>query len=188
MADHLSESAVNVLLSRFPGPIFLKRGRKDESPSALLLIPPILATISFLVNVVQGYSILGWISVVLFSLLTVVTAIYFRHPPSAPPGLTLDAESFQQRLGFMTSRSLWADSSNFTVAPVISPISGRPVDVLIWYHNISIERSWWGRLVLMVFPLNAAVGPVDDLTIEQLADLMRLWCDRAQAHARQGPR
>lgn len=171
------ETQVDMLLSRFPGPIFLSRGPKDELPSGLLIIPPILTACFFLINVVEGYSVLGWAVVLLFSLLTIVTGIWFRNPPREAPHLTLSANGFRQSTGRLAGQSLWVDCSDFVVSPINSPY-GQKLPA-IRFRDRRGEDTWFGRINLMMTPYNGLMGPVDGLSIEQLADLMTKWRERA---------
>jgi hypothetical protein len=128
-----SDSKVEALLSRFPGPITL------------------------------GGTVAG------------------TQPRSSSAGLVLDAEGFQQRVLFFTVRSLWRGVSNFTISPIFSP-SGGKVDTVIWYHDQRRE-NWWFSWFWKLNKFNAGVRPVEGLSIEEFADLITRWRERALAHA-----
>jgi hypothetical protein len=92
----------------------------------------------------------------------------------------LDAEGFQQHVLFFTVRSLWRDVSNFTISPIFSPFSGGKVDTVIWYHDQRRE-NWWFSWFWKLSKFNAGVRAVEALSIEELADLITRWRDRALA-------
>jgi hypothetical protein len=172
-----SDLQVEDVLSRFPGPVTLPFVRQDFWRAFSLLIFPAFAILSAVLIADGGHPV----GAILFPLLTIIAGI--RLLP-ASRGLTLDANGFQQRVFLLSLRSLWRESTNFTVVPILSPYSGRRVTMAIWYHDQAREDWWFGSLLKLGTPYNAGVMPVDGLTIEELTNLMTHWRERALKDSR----
>jgi hypothetical protein len=90
--------------------------------------------------------------------------------------LTLDADGFQQRIPLIHTKASWKDVSDFEVATIYSPFGGKAGSV-VWYHDKTRE-SWWPHRIWRL-RANAGINPVQELSIEQLAELLKRWRDRA---------
>lgn len=172
-----SGTKVESLLQRFPGPVALGDWTKNNPVPCLFFLMLTALSVPLIVGGNGNDSIVGWVMFALCCSLTVVSAIQ-ALPNSA--GLTLNADGIQQRRLFITIRSLWQEASDFTVAPIISPFSGTKVASIIWYHDQRRERWWLSRLWKGRF--NAGIPQVEELSIEQLADLINRWREKALAH------
>lgn len=168
---------IESILERFPGPVTLQTAT-NFTPLHAVIFLGFTALFIFLIGQGSVFDlVLGWFGLVTCSLLTIIAAIG-SFPASA--ALTLGAGGFQQRLLFMTFfRSLWRDVTKFEVATVVSPIWGGELQPVIWYHDQRRER-WWPRMIWKM-NRNAGVSPVEGLPIEQLAELMKRWREKALA-------
>jgi hypothetical protein len=90
-------------------------------------------------------------------------------------GLTLGRDGFQQSVLFFRFRFSWREVGDFDACPVISPVSGKQVSSVVYFH--SERRKRW-RPHWLWKKLNAGLSPVNDLSIEELADLFRRWRER----------
>jgi hypothetical protein len=74
-------------------------------------------------------------------------------------------------------RGLWKNVSHFEVTTIFSPYTGVKAMDVIWYHDTTREnwRSHWMERSRS----NAGINPVLELSIEQLADLLKRWQDKA---------
>lgn len=155
-------------MSRFPGPVALYSSRKKWF--RLLLLAAI--TTAGGIGMVASKAPWGWLVLIFFGLGLVISATALL--PGAG-GLVLDADGFQVTSLFRRHRSRWRDVSGF------EPIS------LSYARQrmVGFDGATGGRMITAINTAlsghNAALPDTYGLSVEELAELMRRWCERAAA-------
>jgi len=161
------------ILARFPGPVTLYPSRKKW---LVILLGCALFTAAG-VWMVATDAPNGWLVVLFFGAGSAVAATLLL--PGAAQ-LTLDADGFQVTSLFRRFRSRWQDVSAFEV------VSVPPANLkLVGYNDIVAKRRMLGALNRTIAGRNAALPDNYGLAVNDLAQLMSFWRERAQGA---GPR
>jgi hypothetical protein len=170
-----SDAQVAAFLQKFPGPVELCGAQGGGDPT-MFFVSLVVVPLTFgLMFVATGFD---FVVVCAFFALGCVAMVFgvFQLPLNSA-GLTPDADGFRQRISLLHTRGLWKNVSNFEVTTIDSPYTGAKAGDVIWYHDTARESwrphgMWRGRA-------NAGINPVLELSIEQLADLLKRWQDKA---------
>lgn len=168
MIQNEATSGVDALLQRFPGPVRLRGKRPDDLHAFLsCLFFLVIGAVGFSNIAKSDHAIEGWLLVALSAMIILLALTSVIWPPGA---VTLDAHGFQQRILFFWFHFAWHDiGGDFLVHPVTNPY-GKLISWTVYFHS--------GQRVLLPGKFNAGLNPVEELSIEELADLFRRWRDK----------
>jgi hypothetical protein len=170
-----SNAQVAAFLEKFPGPVELCGAQGGGDPT-LFFVSLVVIPLTFgLMFVATGFDFALVCAFFAFGCVLMAFGVFQLSLNSA--GLTLDADGFRQRISLFHTRGLWKNVSSFEIRTIDSPFSGAKAGDIIWYHDTARESwrphwIWRGRT-------NAGINPVLELSIEQLADLLKRWQDKA---------
>jgi hypothetical protein len=162
-----SDSRVDVILSRFPGPATLYPSRMKWL--LVLLIGVLFAVVGYWM--VSDGDRRSWFVLVFFAAVSIVAAVMLL--PGAG-GLTLDRNGFRATSLFRSSSSRWQDVTGFEPASI--PPS---LQKLVVYDDINLTGRKIANLNVALVGRNAALPDTYGLSPDDLARLMMLWRDRA---------
>ena len=162
-------SQVDLILSRFPGPVTLYPSRIKW---LLVLLGCGLFTVAGLWIVSQGTPS-GWFPLGFFGSGSVVAALMLLPGAGA---LTLDGDGFRVTSLFRSGSSRWQDVTGFE--SVSLPRSSQR---LVGYDNINMAGWKLAKLNVAITGRNCALSDTYGLSADDLAWLMTLWRDRAVA-------
>ena len=170
-----SDAQVAAFLQKFPGPVELCGERGGGDPTMFFVSLVVIPLTVGLMFVATGFDFTVVFAFFAFGCVLMVFGIF--QLPLNSAGLTLDADGFRQRISLVHTRSLWKNVSNFEVRTISNPFSGAKAGDVIWYHDTARE-SWRPRWIWRQRS-DAGINPVLELSIEQLADLLKRWQDKA---------
>jgi hypothetical protein len=162
-----SESEVDAILSRFPGPTTLYPSRTKWL--LVVLGGGVLGSGGYLM--VADGDRLGWLVLAFFALVSIVGAMMLL--PGAG-GLTLDRDGFRATSLFRSFFSRWQDVSGFESVS-IPPSSQK----LVVYDDINVTGRKIAQLNVAIAGHNAGLPDTYGLSAHDLARLMMLWQARA---------
>jgi hypothetical protein len=161
-----TEGGIGAIVSRFPGPVTLYPSRKKWF---LVLLASAVFTAGGVAMVSSNES-LGWLVLVFFGTGLVMSATMLL--PGAG-GLVLDADGFQVTTMFRSRRSRWRDVTNFE--PISVPYSRQ--------RMVGFDDATAGRTITAINKAlaghNAALPDNYGFSVDELAELMRRWRERA---------
>jgi hypothetical protein len=192
-----SDDRVAALLDRFPGPLTLDPSRRKWLlvvaigvvfilGAALLIRDPagssdtavgrgvggIVVTLGLARDRAAATTAIGWIALVIFALATIVGLLNLL--PGAA-GLTLGRDGFRTRNLFRRHDYKWADVSD--IAGVRLPSLSRCVA----FNDRLVQGSRLARTNVRLVGRNSALPDTYGLSVDDLAQLMSLWRERALA-------
>ena len=162
-----SESRIDAILSRFPGPVTLYPSRKKW---LFVLLTGGVLTFGGYLMISDGESS-GWFVLVFFAAVAIV-AVMMLLPGAG--GLTLDRNGFRGTSLFRSFSSRWQDVRDFE--PVSIPPS---LQTLVGYDDLNLAEKKIAKLSVAIAGHNAALPDTYGLSADDLARLMMLWQDRA---------
>ncbi len=163
-----TKSKTELTLARYPGPVALTPSRTKW---LLIALGSAVFTASG-IWMVATKADKGWFVLIFFALCLAVSAIMLL--PGAG-GLVLDAEGFKVTSLFRSYFVRWQDVTGFE--PISIPYVRRR---MVGYDMSSIE-STIGALNTALAGRNAALPDTYGFSVDELADLMQRWRDRAVA-------
>lgn len=163
-----AERSVNSIVARFPGPVALYPSRKKW---LLLLLLAAVFTAGG-VGMVSNKEPWGWFVLIFFGSGLVISATTLL--PGAD-GLVLDADGFQVTSLFRKHRSRWQDVTRFE--PIAVPYARQKM--------VGFDDATAGRTITAINTAlsghNAALPDAYGFSVDELAELMRRWRERAAA-------
>jgi hypothetical protein len=163
-----AERSVDSILSRFPGPVALYPSRKKWF--WLLLLAAVFTAGG--VGMVSNKEPWGWLVLIFFGAGLVISAITLL--PGAG-GLVLDGNGFQVTSLFRSHRSRWRDVTRFE--PISVPYARQ--------RMVGFDDATAGRTITAINTAlsghNAALPDTYGFSVDELAELMRRWRERAAA-------
>ena len=155
-------------MSRFPGPVALYPSRKKWF--WLLLLAAVFTAGG--VGMVSSKEPWGWLVLIFFGSGLVISATTLL--PGAG-GLVLDANGFQVTSLFRRHRSRWRDVARFE--PISVPYARQKM--------VGFDDATAGRTITAINAAltghNAALPDTYGFSVDELAELMRRWRERAPA-------
>ncbi len=162
-----TDSKIDAILSRFPGPVTLYPSRKKW---LLVLVGSAVFTAAGFGMVAESAPN-GWYGVVFFGGCLVVSAIMLL--PRAG-GLVLDRDGFQVTNLFRSYRLRWHDVTGF--APISIPYSGQR---MVGFDIVAAASL---PIAAMTTAVTGRMGGLPDtygFSVDELAQLMTQWQERA---------
>jgi len=163
-----TERSVDSIMSRFPGPLLLYPSRKKW---LLLLLLSAMFTAAG-VDMVLRNAPSGWLVLIFFGAGLVMSATMLL--PGAG-GLVLDGDGFQVTSLFRRHRSRWQDVTRFE--PISVPYARQ--------RMVGFDDTTAGRTITAINTAltghNAALPDTYGFSVDELAELMRRWRERAAA-------
>jgi hypothetical protein len=160
------EGRIDSIVSRFPGPVALYPSRKKWF---LLLLAAAVFTAGG-IDMVWSNAPSGWYVVIFFGAGLVISATMLL--PGAG-GLVLDGNGFQVTSLFRKHRSRWRDVSRFE--PISVPYARQ--------RMVGFDDATAGRTITAINTAltghNAALPDNYGFSVDELAELMRRWRERA---------
>jgi hypothetical protein len=163
-----SDSEADLILARFPGPVTLYPSRKKW---LLLLLGGCLFTFGgfWMVSDAEPW---GWFVLLFFAAGTIVSVVMLLPGAS---GVTLDVDGFLVTSLYRRHRSRWRDVTGFV--PVSIPYSRQK---LVAFDDATITGGI-AKMSVDISGHNAALPDTYGLSVDDLAQLMTHWRDRARA-------
>ena len=177
-----SDATYNEILARFPGPVTLYPSRRKW---LLVMGGCLLFAVAGIGEAYNGDA-KDWLGVAFFGLGAIVPSLMLLHGAAS---LTLDADGFEMTNLFRHTRFHWRDASGFEAQfPPVLRVSAIPPpswNKFVAFDNAKMRNSTWARVSALIMSHNALLGDTYGFSADDLAKLMRQWCDLAvAAHAR----
>ena len=171
-----SDATYNEILARFPGPVTLYPSRRKW----LLLMAGCLLFAGVGIGGAYNGDAKDWLGVAFFGVGAIVPGLMLLHGAAS---LTLDADGFEMTNLFRHTRFHWRDASGFEAQfpPVLraSAIPPPSWNKFVAFDNTKMRNSTWTRVSALIMKHNALLGDTYGFSADDLAKLMRQWCDLA---------